>query len=104
MQKMNIKTGDQVKVLSGKDKGVTAKVLRALPNEHKVVVEGVAVVKKALRPTQANQQGGISQQEAPIDVSNVQVICPSCQKPTRVGHQDNNGKKERVCKKCGKSF
>lgn len=104
MQKMNIKTGDTVKVLSGKDKGVTAKVLRALPNSRKVVVEGVAIVKKALHPTQGNQQGGIAQQESAIDVSNVEVICPHCQKPTRVGHKEEDGHKVRVCKKCGKTF
>ncbi len=104
MQSMNVKTGDQVKVLSGKDKGATAKVLRALPNERKVIVEGVAMVKKALRPTQANQQGGISTQEAAIDVSNVELICPNCNKPTRVGHEVKDGKKLRVCKKCGKTF
>ena len=105
MPKMSVKKGDQVKVLSGKDKGAQGEVLRALPAEGKVVVEGVAIVKKAQRPTPMNQQGGIIEQEAAIDVSNVMLVCPSCGKPTRVGHaKDAEGKKVRVCKKCGAQF
>ena len=105
MPKMNVKKGDQVVVLSGKDKGKQGEVLRAMPAEGKVVVEGVAVVKKATRPNPANQQGGIVEQEAAIDVSNVMLICPSCGKPTRVGHaKDAEGHKVRVCKKCGAQF
>ena len=105
MAKMNVKKGDKVVVLSGKDKGKEGEVLVAKPAEGKVVVEGVAIVKKAQRPTPANQQGGIIEQEAAIDVSNVMLICPSCGKPTRVGHaSDAEGKKVRVCKKCGKDI
>ncbi len=105
MAKMNVKKGDQVAILSGKDKGKQGEVLRALPSEGKVVVEGVAIVKKAQRPTPMNQQGGIIEQEAAIDVSNVMLVCPSCGKPTRVGHaKDAEGKKVRVCKKCGAQF
>lgn len=105
MPKMNIKKGDLVEVLSGKDKGARGHVLRALPADGKVVVEGVALVKKAQRPTQANQQGGFVSQEADIDVSNVALVCPSCDKATRVGHAVNDeGKKVRVCKKCGNQF
>ena len=105
MPKMNVKKGDKVQVLSGKDKGKQGEVLRALPSEGKVVVEGVAIVKKAQRPTPMNQQGGIIEQEAAIDVSNVMLVCPSCGKPTRVGHaKDAEGKKVRVCKKCGAQF
>ena len=75
----------------------------ALPE--RVVVEKVNVVKKALRPTQQNPQGGISTMEAPIHVSNVMVICPECKQPTRTGKKrDENGKKVRVCKKCGKDI
>ena len=92
MPKMNVKKGDKVVVLSGKDKGKESVVLRAMPAEGKVVCEGVAVVKK----------------EAAIDASNVMLICPSCGKPTRVGHKSGelNGKKTaiRVCKKCGAEF
>ena len=104
MAKMNVKKGDQVEVLSGKDRGKRGEVVRALPAEGKVVVRGVAVVKKAQRPTQANQQGGIIEKESPIDVSNVALVCPSCDKATRVGHDVEDGKKVRVCKRCGAKF
>ena len=86
MAKMNVKTGDKVVVLSGKDKGKEGLVIRALPAEGKVIVEGVAVVKKAVRPSAQNQQGGFVEKEAAIDVSNVMLVCPKCGKPTRVGH------------------
>ncbi len=102
---MNIKKGDKVKVLSGKDKGKEGVVLRALPQKERVVVEKVNMIKKAMRPTQQNPQGGISTMEAPIHVSNVMVICPECKQPTRTGKKrDENGKKIRVCKKCGKDI
>ena len=105
MSKMTVKKGDLVKVLSGKDKGKQGEVLTAKPAEGKVVVEGVAIVKKAVRPNPNNQQGGIMEQEAAIDVSNVMLICPSCGKPTRVGHgKDGEGNKIRICKKCGAQF
>ena len=83
---MYIKKGDKVQVLSGKDRGKQGVILRALPAENKVVVEGVSVVKKAVKPNAANQQGGIVSQEAPIDASNVNLVCPECGKGTRVGH------------------
>lgn len=104
MAKMNVKKGDQVEVLSGKDKGKRGEVIVALPSEGKVVVRGVAVVKKAQRPTQTNQRGGIVEKEAAIDVSNVALVCPTCGKATRVGHAEEDGKKVRVCKKCGAKF
>ena len=105
MAKMNVKKGDKVVVLSGKDKGKQGEVLRAMPAEGKVVVEGVAVVKKAQRPTAQNQQGGFVEKEAAIDVSNVMLVCPTCGKPSRVGHDvDDKGNKVRVCKKCGAKF
>ena len=78
---MSIKKGDKVEVLSGKDRGKQGVVLRALPSEGKVIVEGVAVAKKAVKPNAAGQQGGIVDKEMPIDVSNVQLICPECGKP-----------------------
>ena len=101
---MNIKTGDKVKVLSGKDKGTEAEVIAAFPKEGKVKVEGVAMVKKHRKPTQANPTGGIDQFEAKIDVSNVMLICPSCGVATRVSVDRTSGKKVRVCKKCGKNI
>lgn len=105
MAKMHVKKGDKVVVLSGKDKGKEGLVIRALPAEGKVIVEGVAVVKKAVRPSAQNQQGGFVEKEAAIDVSNVMLVCPKCGKPTRVGHDVNDkGDKVRVCKKCGAQF
>ena len=103
MTKMNIRKGDKVKVLAGKDIGKEAVVLRALPEKQRVVVERINVVKKALRPTQKNPQGGIMSIEAPIHVSNVALVCPSCKQPTRIAIQrDEDNKKVRLCKKCGK--
>ena len=101
---MSIKKGDNVKVLSGKDRGKQGVVLRALPAEGKVVVEGVAVAKKAVKPNQPNQQGGIVPTEMPVDVSNVQLVCPKCGQATRVGHKKDGKNKLRVCKKCGAEF
>ena len=99
MAKMNVRKGDTVKVLSGKDKGATGEVLRAMPRESRVVVKGVAMMKKAVRPTQTNPRGGIITKEAPIHVSRVQLICPVCGKPTRVNHGHNaEGKKVRIFK------
>ena len=99
---MNIKKDDKVVVLSGKDKGKEGVVLRSIPQKERVVVEKVNMIKKAMRPTQQNPQGGISSVEAPIHVSNVMLVCPSCKQPTRVSNKrDENGKKVRVCKKCG---
>ena len=101
---MSIKKGDKVEVLSGKDRGKQGVVLRALPSEGKVIVEGVAVAKKAVKPNAA----GIVDKEMPIDVSNVQLICPECGKRTRVGHEagelDGHKTKLRICKKCGHKF
>ncbi len=98
---MNIKKGDRVKVLTGKDAGAEGVVLEAFPQKQRVSVEKVNVVKKHLRPTQANPSGGISEMEAPIHVSNVQIVCPACKKPTRINTRREDGKKVRVCNKCG---
>ena len=104
--KMNIRKGDKVVVLSGKDKGKQGEVLRGVPAEQRVVVEGVNLIKKAQRPTQANPQGGIITKEAPIHVSNVMLVCPNCKAATRVTRKRVEGKRGyvRVCKKCGKDF
>ncbi len=105
MNSMNVKKGDTVRVLSGKDKGKEGVILRALPTKQRVVVEKVNMVKKAMRPTQQNPQGGIMSTEAAIHVSNVMVVCPECKQPTRTGKRINEaGKKVRVCKKCGKDI
>ena len=105
MAKMNVKKGDRVKVLAGKDKGKEGEILRSLPQKERVVVEKVNMIKKAMRPTQQNPQGGISTMEAPIHVSNVMLVCPHCKQATRVNRRRNvDGKKVRVCKKCGKDI
>jgi large subunit ribosomal protein L24 len=101
MAKMNIKKGDKVVVISGKDKGVESTVIAAYPEKGRVKVEKVNVVTKAVHPSQTNTQGGLTKMEAPIDVSNVMLVCPSCKKPTRIAHKIEDGKKSRVCKKCG---
>ena len=98
---MNIKKDDKVVVLSGKDKGKQGEVLVAEPKTGKVVVKGVNVATKHQKPRQQGQEGGIIKVETPIYVSKVQLVCPKCGKATRVAHKITDGKKTRVCKKCG---
>ncbi len=98
---MHVKKGDTVKVISGKDKGKQGVILEAYPKKERVLVEGVNMVKKHAKPTQANPQGGILNQEAPIHVSNVMPIDPKTGEPTRVGYKVENGKKVRIAKKSG---
>jgi large subunit ribosomal protein L24 len=104
-----VKKGDTVQVIAGKDKGLTGKVIQADPETSRILVEGANRIKKHTKVTQSargSQQGGIVTQEAPVHVSNVQVVCPSCGKPSRIGHKrsepDANGKSRsvRVCKRC----
>ena len=83
MNSMKVKKGDKVQVIAGKDKGKQGTILRSVPTRNRVVVEGCGIVKKAVRPTQQNPQGGIISMEAPIHVSNVLLVCPSCGKPVR---------------------
>ena len=98
---MHVKKGDKVKVISGKDKGKTGVILTAYPKKDRVLVEGVNIVKKHMKPNQANPQGGIVSQEAAIHVSNVMLIDPKTGEPTRVGYKVEDGKKVRVAKKSG---
>ena len=101
---MRIKKGDTVYVISGKSKGSTGPVMRAFPENRKVIVEKVAVAKKAKRPTRDNPQGGIMSIEMPIHVSTVMLVCPKCKEPTRVSLKVKESGKVRVCKKCGKDI
>jgi large subunit ribosomal protein L24 len=101
---MRIKKGDTVKVISGKYKGATGPVMRALPENRKIIVEKIAVAKKAQRPTRDNPQGGIMSIEMPIPVSTVMLVCPKCSQPTRVDIHLADDKKVRRCKKCGKDI
>lgn len=102
--KMTIKAGDNVLVITGKDKGKQGKVMEVFPETNRVTVDGVNVVKKHQKPRSQQDKGGIISKVAPIDASNVMVVCPSCGKPSRVAHKEVNGKKVRVCKKCGTSL
>ena len=102
MNKMSIKKGDEVVVLSGKDKGKKGKVLEVMPKEGKVVVEKINVVSRHTKPRRQGDQGGILKKEAPIYACKVQRVCPKCGKPTRAAHKvQADGKKVRICKKCG---
>jgi len=98
---MHVKTGDKVKVLTGKDKGKEGRVLAVFPKKDRVLVEGVNIVKKHQKPSQDNPQGGILDQEAAIHVSNVLPIDPKTGEPTRVGYEERDGKKVRIAKKSG---
>ena len=98
---MNIKRDDKVIVLSGKDKGKSGKVIAADPKAEKVIVEGVNVATKHQKAQKKGQDGGILKIETPIYVSKVQLVCPKCDKPTRVAYEIKDGKKVRVCKHCG---
>ncbi len=99
---LKIKKGDKVEVLSGKYRGKQGKVLKSFPENRRVVVEGVNLVKRHTRPSQENPQGGIVTKEAPVDISNVALICGSCNHRIRVGYRlDADGMKRRICRKCG---
>ncbi len=89
-------------VLAGKDRGKKGKVLRVLPEKQRVIVEGVNVVKRHQRPTRQVMQGGIIEKEAPVHLSNVMLVCPRCNTPTRTARRIlESGRKVRACKRCG---
>ena len=97
---MKIKKGDRVRVLTGKDRGKEGEVMRAIPAEGKVIVDGVNVAKKHQKATRATMQGGIIDKDMPIPVANVALLCSNCG-PTRVGYRFNGDQKVRICRKCG---
>ena len=105
--KLHIRRDDTVVVISGKDKGKQGKIQKAFPATGRVVVEGVALVKRHQKPRGQGMPGGIVEKEAAIAASNVMLVCPKCSKPTRIGHKFTEGdgklsrRKVRVCKKCG---
>ena len=102
---VHVKASDRVVVIAGKDKGKVGNVKSVDTENGRVIVEGANMVTKAQKAQPAlNIQGGLIKKEASIDSSNVMIICPSCEKETRVGHELNDGKKVRVCKKCGKTL
>jgi large subunit ribosomal protein L24 len=100
-KKVHVKTGDNVLVLNGKDRGKTGKVIETSPKNGTVIVEGVNISTKHVKPRSTNQQGGIIHQETAIDASKVMLVCPKCKKPSRIEKKvSDNGMKSRVCKKC----
>ena len=99
---MRIRKGDKVQVLSGKGRGKQADVIRAIPSQGRVIVEGVHVAKRHAKPTRATMQGGVIDKFMPISVSSVAIVCDACGVPSRIGMRyDEQGRKIRVCRKCG---
>ena len=98
---LNIKKGDNVVVIAGQDKGKNGKVLATAPSDNSVIVAGVNIIVKHKKPRSAQDKGGIVKKEGKIDASNVQVICPTCNKATRIAIDFVDNKKVRKCKKCG---
>ena len=101
---LHVKKGDTVAVIAGKDRKKTGKVLAVNPSEGSVIVDGVNVITKHNKPRSANQPGGIVKENGKIDISNVMVVCPACGKATRIAAGEADGKKIRLCKKCGTSL
>lgn len=100
--KVHVKKGDKVRIISGTYQGKTGKVLQVLPTSGRIIVEGVNIVKKHMRPTKDSPEGGIIDKEAPIFSGKAMLICPRCNQPARVGHKYlADGQKVRYCKNCG---
>lgn len=97
---MKVKKGDTVLIISGKDKGRTAKILKSLVQEKAVLVDGINMRKKRVRPKKQGEKGQVVTKAVPLDVSNVKLLCPKCGKATRVGYKITDGVKARICKKC----
>ena len=105
MNTVHVKPGDTVVILSGKDRGSKGKVLAVSPKEGKVIIEGHNMVTKHVKPRRMGEQGGIVKAEGALYACKVQIVCPHCGKPTRVGHKlYEDGTKGRICKKCGESL
>lgn len=97
---MKIKVNDKVKIIGGKDRGKDGKVIQVFPKEEKLVVEGMNIMKKHLRPNKKGEKGQVVELSAPMHLSSVLLICPKCDKPGRVGFKLDGDKKKRICKKC----
>lgn len=98
---MNIKKGDTVKILSGNDKGKTGEVIEIIPKTEKIVVKGINIRKKHVKPRKQGEEGGIISVECPIHSSKANIVCPKCGKATRIAYVMEKDEKLRVCKKCG---
>ena len=101
---MEIKSGDTVLIIAGKDKGKSGKVTEAFPKNDKLIIEGLNIVKKHVKPKKEGEKGQKVEVPRPINISNVQIICPKCKKATRIGHRIENKIKTRVCKKCSQDI
>ncbi|MGI5888048.1 MAG: 50S ribosomal protein L24 [Oscillospiraceae bacterium] len=101
MKELHVKKGDMVQIMTGRDRGNKGKVLETSPKEGKVIVEGQNIVTKHVKPRRQGEAGGLVKAEAPLYASKVMPVCPKCGKPTRVGHKVVDGKKVRICKRCG---
>jgi len=101
---MKIRKGDTVQVIAGKDLGKVGEVTRVIPETDRVIVDGVNVAKRHQRATNATMQGGIIDKDMPLHISNVAIVCSSCDKPTRIGYRFEGDTKVRVCRKCGKDL
>ncbi len=102
--KLGIKKGDEVKVLAGKDKGKTGKVLETIPADRRIIAEGLNIHVRFSKPKKQGQTGQKMQIPGPMPISKVMLICPHCGKPTRVGHSKTDNGTFRLCKKCGKTI
>ena len=97
---MKLKKGDNVQVLAGNDKGKNGEIIEVLPKVNKVIVKDVNIKKKATKPRNANETGGIIEHEFPIQASNVGIVCPNCKKPVKIGYKVEGDKKVRICRSC----
>ncbi|MGE5481746.1 MAG: 50S ribosomal protein L24 [Bacteroidota bacterium] len=101
----HVRKGDMVAVLTGKDAGKRGKVLEVFPRQARAIVDGVNIIKRHVRPDRKNPQGGVVERPGKIHVSNLMVVCPSCDRPTRLRHKrESDGTATRVCARCGKSI
>jgi large subunit ribosomal protein L24 len=101
--KMKLKRDDTVKIVSGKDRGKTGRILKIDAEKGRVIVQGLNMVRKAVKPRRQNDKGGIIDVEAAFDLSNVMIVCKKCG-PTRIGYELDNGGKKRICRKCGEAL
>lgn len=101
MSKMKVRTGDRVRVIAGKERHKTGKVLKTIPAQDRLIVEGLHMIKRAVKPNQKNPQGGFIQKEGSVHISNVMVVCPNCDETARIGLRvGEDGERVRVCQKC----
>lgn len=98
--KIRIKKGDKVLIVRGKDRGRSGKVLRVIPDKSRLVVDGLNLLKKTVRPTKQGERGQVVDVPSPLRIENARLVCPSCNKASRVGMRFKSNKKERYCKKC----